>query len=127
MISEAIAIRKGGDPNEIATRIWGAGRPPPGFEIRTGVSGSVSGDASPFATESAAFFESVSADSIVAAMELRRVPFYARLVSVASSASASWTGKSRAKPISRRREGLSKHNQALVAAISIEICFLTKF
>ena len=35
--SEAIAIKKGGDPNEIATRIWGAGRPPP---LRVEVQGS---------------------------------------------------------------------------------------
>ena len=44
-----------GDPHEIATHRWGAGSPP--LIEHTGVSGSISGDASPFASESQAFFE----------------------------------------------------------------------
>ena len=55
VMADAIAIKKGGDPHEIATHRWGAGSPP--LIEHTGVSGSISGDASPFASESQAFFE----------------------------------------------------------------------
>ena len=83
VIANALAMTKGGDPHEIATNRWGSGRPPfvDVLEQRAGVSGSVSGDASPFASESQAFFESVSADSIVASMPLRKVPFHTRTFS----------------------------------------------
>ena len=120
-IAGAIADTKGGDPHEIATQRWGSGRPPfvDVLEQRAGVSGVVSGDASPFASESQAFFDSVSADSVVAAMELRRVPFHARLVSVASGATASWTGESQAKPISRMSLGAAVLEPRKVAAIVV--------
>ena len=64
-LAGALADIKGGDPAEIATNRWGSGRPPPMIEQRAGISGMVSGDASPFRDESLAFFESVSADSVV--------------------------------------------------------------
>ena len=57
VIADAIAIKKG-DPHEIATQRWGAGRPPfvDALEQRAGVSGSVSGDASPFRDEVSRIF-----------------------------------------------------------------------
>ena len=83
VIANAIAIKKGGDPHEIATQRWGSGRPPfvDALEQRAAVVGMTSADDSPFASESQAFFESVSADSIVASMPLRKVPFHTRTFS----------------------------------------------
>ena len=88
------------------------------FVERAGVSAIVSGDASPFASETQAFFDSVSADSVVAAMELRRVPFHARLVS-ASGATASWTAESQGKPISRLTLAAADLEPRKVAAIVV--------
>ena len=53
VIADAVSEKTQGDPHEYATRRWGADRPPPMIE-RAGVSGTVSGDASPFASESQA-------------------------------------------------------------------------
>ena len=57
-IAEAVSVKSMADAVEYGTRRWGAGRPQ--LIERTGVSGSVAGDDSPFATESAAFFDAVS-------------------------------------------------------------------
>ena len=58
VIANAISAKSQRDPHEYATQRWGAGRPPPmDFVERAGVGGSVAGDASPFASESQAFFE----------------------------------------------------------------------
>jgi hypothetical protein len=126
VIADAIAIKNGGDPHEIATQRWGAGRPPfvDVLEQRAGVVGMTSADDSPFASESQAFFESVSADSVVAAMELRRVPFHARLVSVVSGATGSWTAESLGKPISQMSlsaAGLEPRKVASLYVVSDEL------
>ena len=128
-LAGALADIKGGDPAEIATNRWGSGRPPPMIEQRAGISGMVSGDASPFRDESLAFFESVSADSVVAAMPLRRVPFGVRLVSVSTAATGSWVGESLAKPISRMAlgaTGLEPRKVVAVTVVSDELLLATE-
>ena len=123
VIADAVSEKTQGDPHEYATRRWGADRPPPMIE-RAGVSGTVSGDASPFASESQAFFDSVSADSVVASMPLRKVPFHARLVSVTTPASASFTAEGLAKPVSRMAldaQGLEPRKVASLIVVSDEL------
>src|SRR5262245_7303995 len=83
-----------GNAASLGLKRWGSDCPY--FVEKAGVSGSLSDGT--FASESMAFFESVSADSVVAAMPLRKVPFGARLSSVTNGVTAYWTEQGAAKP-----------------------------
>jgi hypothetical protein len=78
VIANALAMTKGGDPHEIATNRWGRGRPPfvDVLEQRAVVSGSRLWRCQPVRIREPSLF-SVSADSIVASMPLRRFLPYA--------------------------------------------------
>src|SRR5262245_56795584 len=94
----------------------------PYFVEKAGVS-ATSSDGT-FASESQAFFESVSADSVVSALPLRRVPFHARLSSVTSGASASWIAENQAKPLGRltvSTVGLEPKKVAALIVVSDEL------
>ena len=62
-------------------------------EQRAGVSGPVSGDASPFASESQAFFESVSADSLWHRCHCARFRFMRDLSACRPPRPDSWIGE----------------------------------